>query len=325
MAVHAYRAVEDMVRHSHSTGRPGPAATVFSYLNASTLSMVFDPDEGHAGIKPFKVNLAAASRIEDIDSLVHMHGDYLINKPEKTVLGDRVITRLVELHQNERLSKDWWRWNQDYIHRGRKLREDNEDQLAQIKFPMEGSLSPIFSELAAGRPGSEITIGEVYAHWGFKSAYEMAAWLGGGWLEHCALLAMQKCTQKSGLCDYGRNVEPRSSQRKFETDVLAIQGYQLYLVSCYTGTDRGRAKLKLFEASVRAQQLGGNEARVALLCAGDDLRGDNIDAELWEKFTTQSLQAELEEGWDAASKLRVFGRHDLPLLEDRFQKWFKQT
>ena len=106
---------------------------------------------------------------------------------------------------------------------------------------------------------------------------------------------------------------PTIGDKDFELDVIAIRDYQLYGFSCGTDTDsnggRGHLKLKLFEAYVRAKQLGGDEARVALVCSADDPEG---------------LQAEIRRDLEAPH-IRVFGRKHLLNLAEEFTRWMESV
>jgi hypothetical protein len=97
---------------------------------------------------------------------------------------------------------------------------------------------------------------------------------------------------------------------KFDLDAAAMIGYQLFAFSCIATQD-AKAPLKhhLFEILIRAQQLGGEEARVALVCCVND---------------PQQVQAEVEQDWLVTGKIKVFGRPDLLILKDRLRDWFDQ-
>jgi hypothetical protein len=72
----------------------------------------------------------------------------------------------------------------------------------------------------------------------------------------------------------------------------------------------GETKKHLFEAYMRARQLGGDEARVALVCCVP-----NVDI----------VQAEIERKWHVSQQIRVFGRDDLIDLDKKFGEWFKNA
>jgi hypothetical protein len=101
---------------------------------------------------------------------------------------------------------------------------------------------------------------------------------------------------------------PTSSGKNFQFDVAFMRGYQLFAISCTTSAKDDLCKLKLFEARTRALQLGGSEARVALVCCSN--HPDVLKAEL--KGTTED------------SKIEVFGREDLTKLTERFNEWITE-
>lgn len=96
-------------------------------------------------------------------------------------------------------------------------------------------------------------------------------------------------------------------KREFEADVLALRGYQLFYFSCYAGSEFQKAKLKLFEAMLRASQLGGDEAKFALVSCVD---------------RQEDLRRQVEANWQKSGQVEVFGRDSLPKLSDKLQKWF---
>ncbi|MFP4441185.1 MAG: hypothetical protein ACLFVO_28460 [Chloroflexaceae bacterium] len=59
----------------------------------------------------------------------------------------------------------------------------------------------------------------------------------------------------------------------FEFDVAFMRGHQLFGLSCSAMTKKPELKKKLFEAAVRAAQLGGGETCFALVCCAD---GNNL-------------------------------------------------
>ena len=99
---------------------------------------------------------------------------------------------------------------------------------------------------------------------------------------------------------------PKQSGADFELDVAATLGYQLFALSCQATENKDEAKEHLMEVYVRARQLGGDEARVALVCAYDD---------------PNQLCREIERSWDAGGKIRVFGRADLRDLPTALSNW----
>ena len=90
--------------------------------------------------------------------------------------------------------------------------------------------------------------------------------------------------------------------------MAALVGYQLFAISCQATKDIDSTKEHFFECYIRARQLGGDEARTALVCLVES--GD-------------ILCRELERDWDAEGKIKVFDRNDLKDLPAAFEAWFR--
>jgi hypothetical protein len=78
----------------------------------------------------------------------------------------------------------------------------------------------------------------------------------------------------------------------FEADVVAVRGYTAYLFSCTTSRDKDTAKQKLFEARHRADQLGGEHARAAIV---------SHHANPFQLLET------VKQGWSGYDDARAFG------------------
>lgn len=132
--------------------------------------------------------------------------------------------------------------------------------------------------------------------------------LNGLWLEEYTLGELQKAAQEVGINDYAIDVKPTHRTRpSFQLDLAAIFGYQLFAISCQVAEKKQYNKEHLLEVFVRAQQLGGEEARFALVCCSSN---------------PQLLQSEIEQDWDIQGKVRVFGRNQLFPLSDHLKDWF---
>jgi hypothetical protein len=140
---------------------------------------------------------------------------------------------------------------------------------------------------------------------------KLARWLDGIWLEHYTLWAVRQIASECYVHQAGLSFRPK--ERDFEFDVAAMRGYQLFALSCTTESRKGLLKGKLFEAYVRARQMGGDEARVGLVCCAAK---ENPDS------NPSAVQREIEESWDAKGKVRVFGVEDLPDLPVHLKTWF---
>lgn len=135
----------------------------------------------------------------------------------------------------------------------------------------------------------------------FKQWY---GFIGGEWLEEW-LGAQIHALQLAPVPEItvGVNASRGEQQAKLEVDVAVIRGYRSYFVSCTTDASKPICKSKLFEVAVRSRQLGGDLARAALVCLGDDQ-------------TVSALQADIDDVWGASNTTKVFGLSDLRTWSD---------
>jgi len=178
---------------------------------------------------------------------------------------------------------------------------------------------------------------------GFQELISVRKWFIGEWLEYLVFFAVQRFASTSNFSQFGAAIHPKptiqvTEERKFDLDVAAIVGYQLFSFSCIVSDEitdtynsvgaetqlefetdskkalkmlRKAAKGHLFEALIRSQQLGGEEARTALV---------GIFSE------PLSLQKELEREWSIRKNgVRVFGQADLLKLDDLIPDWIDET
>ncbi|MCX7681312.1 MAG: hypothetical protein N2508_05010 [Anaerolineae bacterium] len=278
MAVHAYRAVE---RHC-------PEA-VFSYLDARTLSIVVDLKQQTSQSFPVSFEVQPT-----VDNLLELHGHTLKKRP----LDEPFKPNVAQALANSDCAK-WRRWCDQNLRSGSDtpIREE-EDYLAGIALPS-----------LIDWQGAQ-TLKDLATQWG-KKVKEVAEWLDGKWLEHYTLWSLQQVASSCSIHEAAMSVITK--ERKFEFDVVAMRGYQLFAISCSTEARKGKLKLKLFEAYVRARQMGGDEARVGLVCCAPKNNPDSNPA---------AIQREIEESWDAAGRVRVFGVQHLSKLSCYLQDWF---
>lgn len=152
---------------------------------------------------------------------------------------------------------------------------------------------------------------------------EVRKWLDGEWLEHYVLNKIQKISQQININDSLNSVKIKNplnkdKQEKCELDVLFTRGYQLFAVSCTTSCDKALSKSKLFEAYVRSQQLGGTEARVALVCYANPENTAALKTEVLNTFTPIGSQPR-------DHRIEVFGREDIPDLENKIIQWIQNV
>jgi hypothetical protein len=169
---------------------------------------------------------------------------------------------------------------------------------------------------------------------GLKQLGDIYDWIDGTWLEHFALLQVRRIEVKYQIFDSATSIyigNPQETEKtKFEIDVAFMRGHQLFAVSCTTamplnkeGTQNLRLdyfKNKLFEAYIRARQLGGDEARVALVCCASRKETFTLRTEITNVFQADPNASEQKD-----SKIIIFGREDLLNLSEKISEWIEDN
>lgn len=101
--------------------------------------------------------------------------------------------------------------------------------------------------------------------------------LSSDWLEDWSAEQIRgRCPDDS--IRVGRNLGYLGVQ--IELDVLRLKGPRLFLLSCTVDGTKPICKSKAFEASIRARQIGGDHARVALACFLPENKRNQLETEL---------------------------------------------
>ena len=302
MSVHAYRALEQWAKEKSVT-------PVFSYLDARTLQMMLDPINASSGEQRVYIGRTLELKLTD---LLALHGWTLQHEPTRTALLPITAHALTKACATDDGFRDWKRWIEDELH-AKCRRSDREDwksktqlQSVRLTSPESESLREVVqsmrSELELPQ-GGDIGL----SHPTFRNEpKDFCGWLHGKWLEHHVLDVLNGLATSLYLHERAQNIVPE--EVAFDVDVVAIRGYQLFSFSCSTGSKKGLLKQKLFEAYVRARQLGGDEARIALVCCSDD---------------PDSLEHEMRRDVDPEGRIRVFGRQHLTDLTEHLKKWIQ--
>jgi len=301
MSVHAYRAVEQWILKRGITA-------VFSYLNARTLEMVFDP----VNSQDVKQRIYVGRELQlKVDDLLALHGWTLKHNPTQIALLPATARALAKACSNNDGFRKWSEWiDREFLPKCR--RSDKEDWKSKtelmsvsLAMPAHSSLDEVVKELRSELNMAEGDLGLVHEAFG-NEPKEFCKWLYGKWLEHHVLYILNNLSASLYLHECAQNVVP--NEVEFDVDVVALRGYQLFAFSCSTDTKKGLLKLKLFEAYVRARQLGGDEARVALVCCSNNPEG---------------LEHEMRRDVDPEGRIRVFGRKHLDKLDEHLATWIR--
>lgn len=305
MSVHAYRAMSAI----------HPDA-VFSYLDSNTLEMMFDQDEQPSVRQKVSPTLT-------LDQLFRLHGlSWQPDHPpcDRPIQPEAAAT-LAQFYQSDDLRIAWQQWCRRVLRPQTKNDYDrwhSEDALAAVRplaiadlpAPIREDLLSLYFETTR----TELSL-QTASKLGFSSITQFCAWLDGLWLEHHTLHEIQRMSPSLNVHDSRMSFNIRDPQKpyqswaKFEFDVAFMQGYHLFALSCTAATGRSICKQKLLEASVRARQLGGSEARIGLVCGYH--RPVSLRSEL--EVTTRNR------------KVAVFGRSDWLRLGDRVSQWVKSN
>lgn len=292
MAVHAYREIQKLK----------PDAT-FSYLDPRRLKMWINQGDQ----KPVAYDVPLQVSLEELFTL---HGKYLLtnfpSRPEPYL--PYLAVEIGKLHENQDSEKKWKEWCN-------KLTPIAD---LQILFPEVGNLLDEYLDLPTNKSLKDKAKVE-----GFSDFKEFHTWLNGTWLESYVLNKIQDVSDDIGVCKENiqmsfnivedkdkMNTNNKAADAKFEFDVAFIKGYQLFAVSCAAKSKKADCKEKLFEASLRAKELGGDEARVALVCCYND---------------PQELEDELARFGTRDPKVKVFGRKHLTNIGDEILAWVDEV
>lgn len=287
MAVHAYRAVKEAC--------PG---AVFSYLDAKTLSLFIEKNGQNINI-----SVARALRLS-LSDMLSLHG-YSLHKVRRTPVQSEICTALANVHSSANALNEWRSWC------SQKPLNNLPDP---SQYTLLGGVIQAFHRLGNGSATPALVARALNPKW--TCLEQCRKWFLGDWLEEYALWAciQAKSKDENLFDDFGIDLQPQGpKKRAFQFDVAIVRGYQLFAISCIASEKKEKCKEHLFEAYVRARQMGGEEARVGLVCCAPENNPDS---------SPSVIQTEIEESWDAQGKVRVFGAEHLPDLPSHLQDWF---
>jgi hypothetical protein len=286
-----------MAAHTYHVLRKHFPDGCFSYLDARSLRMMIS-----RGDQPTQRRAAGQAVQLGLEELLALHG-YLLPANSRPTPKPPVLCRaMAQVHSTPDGFKQWRAWT-------KKL--DKSPSLPSLDdYPAVGPVLEALSEIC---DSSTPTEGSVARALGFEKFTSCSKFLIGEWLEDYTFHELAKVADDLGIADCAMRIKPIKAgkprdARDMDLDAAAMCGYQLFAISCIA-TDRPEpAKDHLFEVFVRARQLGGDEARFALVSCVRD---------------TASLHQEVEQTWDAEGRIRVFGQRDLLSLAQRLEEWFR--
>jgi hypothetical protein len=320
MAVHAYRALETTLTEG-----------LFSYLDARSLKMVIQKPGGlgESYTIEYKVELETLLGLHNYEYYkANINGQTSVKQPNQQPLlaqqagafaralwkaweeGDSVKERF------ELFKKFYEAWNNWKNGVKGKLKTDH--ALLPLPADVENiSLADLW--------GNNNNLAELEQDWQLDTL-RILRWLDGEWLEHYTLDCAQRAGQQTGVDFIGQGIKIQKKATKnatpvdVELDILAIKGHQLFAISCMSNPKKSTLKDHLLEIFMRARQLGGDEARIALVCIippFTDINGSFIPG-------PEVLQEEVGVDWMAEDVIQIYGLEQLQNLEDYLKKWFEK-
>lgn len=304
MSVHVYRFLEKAF--ADASFRP-----TFSYLDPRHLTLRID-GHGTENSEPFfliKDNVLRQQLQMTPDELAGLHGYervvHNVNwaKPEETPGLMELCQEIARLNSTQKGHLAWKQWVYKEQHKVLPTPTQNSglegvtaafNQLCGVPI---GTAEMVAAKLLPGKPNVRLTACQ--------------DWFRGHWLEEYVLWSIRQIANPLiHSSEKGLTYKLLKGQDDFDLDVVALIGYQLFVVSCITTSDKDRAKEHLLEAFVRARQLGGDEARMALVCCYD---------------TPLRLESEVSRAWDAEGKVKVFGQNEMGNLTQPLADWFQKA
>lgn len=306
MAVHAYRAIKENC---------GTVKPVFSYLDSREMKMCIDQENNADRIEFELYDIGSEYFYEinlHIEELLKLHG--LEKKRNFRELAEHsAVTKAIY----EEITGNLDEW------------ESFRSRISGQQISLEG-----LNFLPYILNGMNLVENNHLDFTKFSNGDEANSfrdYLNGKWLEDFVLERIlqlkESHNQELGVCGASLEIKhpKNSSLPYFEADCFVIRGYQLFIFSCsYIATTQSLAKKKnpykqkIFEILSRAEQVGGSEARVALVCMASNLEN--------HKGQTVDLVKNLEEELDD-ERVIVFGMEDI-LTETRFtnklREWFEK-
>lgn len=329
MAVHAYRAIFKTMQEKQQKA-------VFSYLDPRRLEMCVDREGGDR----IRLKIDPEDLEVKIAKIFQIHGWQWLSEPDYTPTSPEAASAFAQFHANPELGKLWREWCNRVLRKATRnqqdkwLKEKGLEKVAplSLEIPSDSETTQQASlkdhpeiiealkALGYSDGANTISLQDVQKN-GFKDLSNLCKWLDGEWLEDYTFQQVQKVSEEFKIYESAASFwikDPASTEKrtKFQFDVAFTRGYQLFAISCTTIDEKPGCKQKLFEAYIRARQLGGDEARVALVCCANKKDTNALKTEITNVFKSNP-----DSNIQGDTKLTVFGCEDLLNLSDKIEQW----
>ncbi|MEH2196103.1 MAG: DUF1887 domain-containing protein [Nostoc sp.] len=313
MSAHAYRTL--FYEETKDKTYRQRADIIFSYLDPRRLEMCIDKEDSdriRLKIKPDTLSI-------ELVKIFQLHGLELKKKPTQQVQLSKLATELANVFKEETKSKQWFDWFYNVFREQAYQQKSNgkgdwksNPSLMKVLTPVEKLPQEIiaaFSQENFVTNDDKLSLQQLQKTGSFKDIKNFCKWIDGVWLEHYVLEQVKNIAEKQLIRDYGMDFEIPLQGTQFQFDIAFTRGHQIFAISCTTSSDRKLCKSKLFEAYLRARQMGGDEARVALICCFNE--PDTLKAEILASTNDK--------------KIAVFGREHLTNLSEEIANWIAQN
>ncbi|WP_081717026.1 DUF1887 family protein [Leptolyngbya sp. Heron Island J] len=267
-----------MAIHAYQTLLQSKPAAVFSYLNPRRLELCIEIQENRHVISLPALDVESIT----LEKILKLHNLKILDKQIEPH-NAAIATEFTQFYTDQELIKKWRKWCDNTLKQGDWKKEKFLQKRGTLYIAdLPTSIRDVLNT-HLGSNNEQIDLENAKTQCGFSSLKLLAKWLDGLWLEDYVLSHVQKTSSQYGLQEIGSSLKPQDpnkrnkspKEERFELDVCFLRGYQLFGIACTTDYSRSLCKHKLIEACLRARQLGGDEARIALVCGyrdADDLR-----------------------------------------------------
>ncbi|MDZ8227618.1 Card1-like endonuclease domain-containing protein [Nostoc sp. ChiVER01] len=282
---------------------------IFSYVDPRRLEICIDREDNERE----RLKVKADTLQIPLARIFQLHGLNLKKNPTQEPELPELAQELVKVFADKAKVTQWFDWYHNIFcpeARKENRKWKNKTDLAKLFIPLNklpSEIVEVFRDKQLLTSDDNLALAEVKKIGLFTEIEDFCKFLDGIWLEHYVLEQIKKIANSQVITDYGLNfvIPLQGTKDGFEFDVAFTRGYQLFAISCTTASDKKLCKSKLFEAYLRAKQMGGEEARVALVCRSDE--PDTLKAEISNIVS--------------GNKIAVFGCADLLNLSDNIIKW----
>lgn len=275
MAVHAYQALLNL--------NLSPEA-IFSYLDSRSLQMMFDRKNAPPiplEVPKEKLEIITGETLFSLHGLYWKQGKKPINQPKLIQAATTIVNLYMDDHQRGSFDNAWLKWCENVLtpntqkqNQYRKYIDWKDEEYLENNIELDLTSAPeVIKNVLIAHLGvslNKLSLQTAKQHGQFDKLSHVCGWLSCGWLEHYVLDQIQQISVNPPIdrsaMSFNIIDQPDDNWEKFQFDVAFMRSYQLFAISCTTSRSTERCKEKLFEAYIRAKQLGGSEARVALVC-----------------------------------------------------------